>query len=288
MGEHTTWVGLDTHRKTIAIAMFGPEGGAPVEWQIVNEATAVRRLIRKLQALQDVQCCYEAGPMGYTLQRDLRKAGIGCVVVAPSMIPVRHGDRVKTDRRDARKLGELLRGGLLTEVAPPTEEEESVRDLCRCREDAQQDLVRARHRLNKFLVRRGLFFNGGYSWSQRHRTWLHGLKFERPTDQAVFEDYLLVVEQQEARVAMLDEHLETACKMPRYERAVGALRCFRGIATVTALSIVAELHDPARFRSARQMMAYLGLVPSEYSSGGPPSAWSHHAGRESSCAAVTH
>lgn len=158
MVEHITWVGLDTHRKTIAIAMLDSEGGGPTEWQIANEANAVRRLIRKLQALDSVRCCYEAGPMGYTLQRQMRAAGVECVVVAPSLIPVRSGDHVKTDRRDARKLAELLRGGLLTEVAPPTEDEEAVRDLCRCREDAQQDLVRARHRLNKFLVRRGLFF----------------------------------------------------------------------------------------------------------------------------------
>jgi len=268
MAEDSTYVGLDTHRKSIAVAMLRPGAQEAVQWQIANEPGAVRRLIRKLQAFAPVRCCYEAGPLGYTLKRQLDAAEVPCAVVAPSLIPVRSGDRVKTDHRDARKLAGLLRAGLLTEVQPPTEAEEAVRDLCRCREDAQLDLVRARHRLNKFLVRRGLFFNDGYAWSQRHRTWLHGLKLERPADQAVFEDYLLAVEQQEARRAALDRQLKEICETAPYRKPVGVLRCFRGIATVTAVALVAELHSIRRFASAPRLMAYLGLVPSECSSGG--------------------
>jgi transposase len=268
MRERTTYVGLDVHKKTIAIAMLPPGHRQPLEWQIAHEPQAVRRLVRKLRGHESVRCCYEAGPTGYPLKRQLESAGIPCVVVAPSLMPVRTGDHIKTDHRDARKLAGLLRAGLLTEVHPPTEDEEAVRDLCRCREDAQQDLVRARHRLGKFLLRRGLVFRDGWAWSQSHRTWLHGLKFERTADQAVFEDYLLAVEQQEARVAALDEHLEAASQKEPYRTPVAWLRCFRGIATVTGLSLVAELHDPRRFHSARQLMAYLGLVPSEHSSGG--------------------
>lgn len=263
-----TYVGLDVHKQTIAIALRRPGTGEMVEWQIAHEPTAVRRLIRRLQTHAPVACTYEAGPTGYVLQRQLEAAQIPCLVVAPSLIPVRHGDRIKTDHRDARKLADLLRAGLLTPVQPPTEDEEAVRDLCRCREDAQLDLVRARHRLGKFLLRRGLCFHAGYLWSQRHRTWLHGLQFERPADRVVFEDYLLAAEQHEARVAALDAQLAAAAQQPPYRVPVAHLRCFRGIDTVTALSLVAELHNVARFPTAAGLMAYLGLVPSEYSSGG--------------------
>jgi len=196
-----THVGLDVHKETIAIALLPAGKPRPLEWQIPHEPTSLRRLIRKLKAQDPVACAYEAGPTGYALQRQLEAAGIPCMVAAPSLIPVRCGDRVKTDHRDARKLAELLRAGLLTPVHPPTEDEEAVRDLSRCREDAQKDLVRSRHRLGKFLLRRGLVFRGGCNWSQRHRTWLNGLKFARPADRIVFEDYLLAVEQHGARVA---------------------------------------------------------------------------------------
>lgn len=262
-----TYVGLDVHKRTIAVALRRPGTNEVVEWQAAHEPTAVRRLIRKLKAHAPVACAYEAGPTGYALQRQLEAAEIPCLVAAPSLIPVRCGDRIKTDHRDARKLAELFRAGLLTAVHPPTEDEEAVRDLCRCREDAQLDLVRARHRLGKFLLRRSLSFHDGYLWSQRHRTWMHGLKFARAADQVVFEDYLLAVEQQEARVAALDEHLTAVADQEPFRAPVAHLRCFRGIDTVTAVSLVAELHDVRRFASAPALMAYLGLVPSEHSSG---------------------
>lgn len=262
-----TYVGLDVHKRTIAVAMLCPTTGEVNQWEVTHEPIALRRFIRKLKAYAPLRCVYEAGPTGYGLQRQLQAAGIDCMVAAPSLIPVRHGDRIKTDHRDARKLAELHSAGLLTAVHPPTEDEEAVRDLCRCREDAQLDLVRARHRLGKFLLRRSLTFHAGYLWSQRHRTWLHGLKFSRPVDQIVFEDYLLAVEQQEARVAALDEQLTTVAQQEPYQAPVAHLRCFRGIDTVTALCLTAELHDVWRFATAPSLMAYLGLVPCEYSSG---------------------
>jgi transposase len=261
------YVGLDVHKRTIAVALLRPATGEVVQWQLAHEPTAVRRLIRKLKVQGPVRCAYEAGPTGYALQRQLAAAEIPCLIAAPSLIPVRHGDRVKTDHRDARKLAELHAAGLLTAVHPPTEDEEAVRDLCRCREDAQLDLVRARHRLGKFLLRRGLVFHDGYLWSQRHRTWLHGLQLPRQADRLVFEDYLLAVEQQEARVAALDAHLTAVTEQEPYRTPVAHLRCFRGIATVTALAFTAELHDVRRFASAPALMAYLGVVPSEHSSG---------------------
>ena len=271
MGEPSTFVGLDVHRKDIAVAMLvtGPEG--LLEWRVANEPRAVRRLAKKLQREggSPVHCVYEAGPCGYALQRQLQGLGLACDVVAPSMIPIRPGERIKTDRRDARKLAELGRAGLLTVVHPPSEDEEAVRDLCRGRDDARLDLMRARHRLGKFLLRRGRVFGTGAqrAWSQAHRWWLGQQTFERAAERIMFEDYLLAVEQTAARRGSLELHLEDLAREPRYAEAVGWLRCFRGIDTITAITLLAELHDFRRFRSPSQLMAYLGLVPSEYSSG---------------------
>ena len=151
MGEPSTFVGMDVHRKDIVVAMLTPGERDPIEWRVANEPSAVRRLANKLQRQggSAVRCVYEAGPCGYALQRQLQAIGLECEVVAPSMIPIRPGERIKTDRRDARKLAELARGGLLTVVRPPSEDEEAVRDLCRGRDDVRVDLMRARHRLGK-------------------------------------------------------------------------------------------------------------------------------------------
>lgn len=262
-----TYVGLDVHKRTIAVAMLQTGTGEVLQWEVAIEPTALKRLIRKLKPHAPLRCVYEAGPTGYGLQRQLQGAGIECMIAAPSLIPVRHGDRVKTDHRDARKLAHLHAAGLLTAVHLPTEDEESVRDLCRCREDAQLDLVRSRQRLSKFLLRRALVFHDGNQWSQRHRTWLHGLKFSRAADRVVFEDYMLALEQHEARVAALDGQLAAVAAQDPYREPVAHLRCFRGIDTVTALSLAAELHDVRRFPTEPALMAYLGLVPSEHSSG---------------------
>jgi transposase len=216
-----------------------------------------------------VLCCYEAGPLGYGLQRALLDQGLECVVVAPSLIPVKPGDRIKTDRRDARKLAELLRGGLLTEVHAPTPEQEAVRDLCRAREAAKDDLNRVRHRLSKFLLRRDVRWTGGRSaWTKAHRSWLRGLRLELEADQVILDDHLLALDQVEDRLAALLTRLEAISIEAPYAEPVGWLRCFRGIDTITAISIVAELHDWRRFSSPRALMAYLGMIPSEHSSGG--------------------
>jgi transposase len=270
MGKGTTFVGLDVHKEAINVAMLLPGETRPVEWQTSNEAAAIRRLVRKLRrsAVGDLQLCYEAGPCGYAVQRTVRALGVSCVVVAPSLVPRKPGERVKTDRRDARKLAELLRAGLLTEVHPPTEADEAVRDLCRAREDAHGDLVRGRHRVSKLLLRQGWTWTGGKKmWGQGHRLWLRSLRFEHKEDQWVLDDYFLALEHLEERLRALDARIEQTSLDPRYVSAVAALRCFRGIDTLTAMCLVAELHDFMRFESARGLMAYLGLVPSEYSSG---------------------
>jgi transposase len=269
MNEGITYVGMDAHKASIQVAMLTPGRREPLEWQLVNEPQAVRRLAKKLvrQAPGEVICCYEAGPCGYALQRRIRAVGVACQVVAPSLIPVKPGERIKTDRRDARKLVNLLRAGLLTEVHPPTPEEEALRDLCRCREDAKEDLLRSRHRLLKMLLRRGIIWSAGKrNWTRRHREWLEGLRFESVADQVVFQDYLLATGQIEERIARLDSRLEDLAGEEPYRKPVAWLRCFRGIDTVTATTLVAELHDFRRFHSPRELMAYLGLVPSEHSS----------------------
>jgi len=268
MEKGITFVGMDAHKVAIKLAVLLPGQTKPVEWQLANEKAAVRRMVRKVQRLapDEVRFCYEAGPCGYALQRWIQEAGV-CVVIAPSLIPRKPGDRIKTDRRDARKLAELYRAGLLTEVHPPTPEDEAVRDLCRAREDAHEDLVRCRHRLSKMLLRRGWIWNGSKrAWSQGHRLWLRSLRFEQEADQVVLDDYLLAIEHVEQRLRGLEQHIEAASQQPAYAEAVGALRCFRGIDTLTAMGLVAELHDFMRFDSARGLMAFLGLVPSEFSS----------------------
>ncbi|NIW37837.1 MAG: IS110 family transposase [Gemmatimonadetes bacterium] len=269
MEKGIKYAGLDVHKKDIRVAMVGAHGSEPVEWTVTNDLRAVRRLARKLNRDTggSVQCAYEAGPCGYALKRQLGSEGIVCQVVAPSLIPVKPGERIKTDRRDARKLAEMLRAGLLTEVRCPTPQEEAVRDLCRCREDAKQDQLRARHRLGKYLLRRGLVFTAGRNWTQRHRVWLRSLRFEQEAERVVFEDYLLAVELVEERLRGLEQKLEEISRGEIWAERVGWLRCFRGIDTLTAITILAELHDFRRFRSPRQLMAYLGLVPSEHSSG---------------------
>jgi len=269
MNEPTTYVGMDVHKKDIFVALLAPGTEEPIEWTLRNEPRAVRRLARRLhrEATGALKCVYEAGPCGYTLQRQLLGLNVPTDIVAPSLIPIKPGERIKTNRRDARKLVFAARAQMLTMVRPPTESEEAVRDLCRCREDAREDLTRARHRLSKMLMRRGFVYRVGRNWTQRHRQWLRSLQFEDLATRIVFEDYFTVVEQGEERVRALEGRLEEIAQEEPYCERVGWLRCFRGIDTVTAMTILAELHDFRRFDDPRRLMSYLGLVPSEHSSG---------------------
>lgn len=267
MKEGTTYIGLDAHKKTIQVCLLRSNREEPLEWQVANEPGAVRRMAKKIlkEAQGEVLSCYEAGPCGYALQRQLQGAGVTCQVIAPSLIPVKPGDRIKTDKRDARKLAELLRANLLTEVQPPNSEQEAVRDLCRCREDAKEDLLRCRHRLGKMLLRRGFAWHQS-AWTLKHREWIRTLRFDQPADQAMLADYLLAIEQIEERIRTLETKIEALSQREPYREPVAWLRCFRGINTTTAMTIVAELHNFSRFHSPRELMGYLGLVPSEYSS----------------------
>lgn len=266
-----TWVGIDAHKKTLAVAVLSPGSKTPEEFTVDNTEVAIRKLARRLTKAakgREVRACYEAGTCGFTLQRRLDAAGVVCEVIAPSLIPRKPGERFKTDRRDALKLAELSRAGVLTAVSPPTLEQEAIRDLCRCREAARADLHRVRHRLIKMLVRRGLVFDPHQRlWGQAHRRWLSGLVFENPVDQIVVAEFKLAIEQTERRLRELDKELEKAAELPLYREHVAWLRCFRGIDTVIAMIFVAELHGIERFDSPRSLAAYLGLVPSLHASG---------------------
>jgi transposase len=261
-------VGIDAHKKDLFVAMLMGNEKTPVTWQLANEPNAVRRLVRKLEreAPGPVRVFYEAGPCGYALQRRLTTPRVQCDVIAPALIPRKPGERVKTNRRDARKLVELGRAGLLTTVQPPTPDDEAVRDLARARDDAREDLQRCRHRLGKLLLRRGLHFIGK-NWSRAHRRWIDTLAWAHAAERAVVEDYVLAIDQLEARLSDLDERLSEMAQTDPYREPVAWLRCFRGIDTLTAMLILAELHDFRRFASAPALMAYLGLVPGEDSSG---------------------
>lgn len=270
MNELITFVGLDAHSKNINVAVILP-GSVEYdeEWQIAHDARSLRRLAGRLVKMSPGNVCaaYEAGPCGYALKRTLESLGISCEVVAPSLIPAKPGDRIKTDRRDARKLAKLFKAGLLTVVNPPNEEQEALRDLMRSREDAKKDLMSARHRLSKMLLRYGLRFTETKNWTKKHRTWLKRLHLDEAYAQQAFSNYLLAIEQVEERLKALDALVETASADKAYAKQVGWLRCLRGVDTATAMTILAELHDFRRFASPAQLMAYLGLTPSEHSSG---------------------
>ena len=268
MKQVTTYVGVDAHKKDLFIAMLIGDGPTAVTWTVPNEPAAVRRLVRKLErdAPGPVRVCYEAGPCGYALQRQVATARVSCQVIAPALIPRKPGERIKTNRRDARKLAELFRAGLLTEVRPPTPDEEAVRDLCRARDDAREDLQRCRHRMGKLLLRRGLHYPGR-NWTRGHRAWINGLEWTHAAERAVVDDYLLAIDHTEARLLELDARLAEIAEREPYRQPVGWLRCFRGIDTLSAMLMLAELHDFRRFASPRALMAYVGLVPGEDSSG---------------------
>ncbi len=204
---------------------------------------------------------------GYDLHRRLIALDVHCDVIAPALTPRRPGQRIKTDRRDAAKLVRLYRAGELTAVHVPDESEEAVRDLLRCRDDIREDVVRWRHRLVKFLFRHGHVYRTGTHWRQAHWTWVRAQRFELPALQRTFEAILFAVEQAQARLADLDRELEAIAEHPPYREPVGWLRCFRGIDTVGAMVLLAEIVDFHRFHTPRELMAYLGLVPREYSSG---------------------
>ncbi len=264
------YLGLDVHKASIAVAI-ADEAGPPTSYgSIANDPSAIRTLMTRLGGSEvELRVAYEAGPTGYALHRQLAKMAIECMVVAPSLIPKRAGDKVKTDRRDALKLARLLRSGDLTPVWVPDEAHEALRNLVRARADAKADQLRAKHRLSKFLLRQGCWPPIGVrNWSQRYFQWLRQLQFEHLPDRVVFADYLAEVTAAGERIKRLEAALLQCAQSSTQVAVIRALQAFRGIGFLSAVTLVAEAGDLRRFATAPQLMAYVGLVPSESSSGG--------------------
>ena len=268
--KNVRFIGLDVHAETIAVAVAEMGGEVRSLGTIPNRAESVGRLIRKLGKPESLKVCYEAGPTGYVLYWQLTELGAHCEVVAPTLVPVKAGDRVKTDRRDAEKLARCYRAGDLTAVWVPDRAHEALRDLVRARLAAKRDQLRARHRLGKFLLRQGRrATEGTTAWTGKYLTWVKQLRFEHPAQEATLLDYLHEVEHAASRIVRLERAIDAAVEaMPESLQAVIAgLQCLRGVAKVSAVTLVSELGQLSRFATARQLMGYAGMVSREHSSG---------------------
>ena len=258
---------MDVHKNTISTALLEPPATTPVLDKISTDEESLRRLIGRLGEPERVWACYEAGPTGYELARMLRVAGVHCEVIAPSLIPTRSGDRVKTDRRDARRMAGLFRAGQLSAVRVPTPAEEAVRDLCRARADMVCDRTRARHRLGKFLLRHGRIWRGGDNWTLRHQAWIRSQRFEERAMEQTFAHYQATLAAREAAVAAIEADLVPWFDRQPFADAVHRLGAYRGITRMGGLTLASEVCDWRRFPTAGLFMGFTGLVPCEDSSG---------------------
>lgn len=268
--SNAIYVGMDVHKESIDIALAEAEARREVRHYgtIGGSVADVDRALRKIVAGgKELHVVYEAGPCGYVLYRHLAAKGIDCTVVSPSLIPKRAGDRVKTDRRDAQALARMHRAGELEAVYVPRPEDEAVRDLTRAREDAKAAQTRARHQLKGFLLRNGIRYAGKTAWTPAHVRWLASVKLPEPVQQLVFQEYVAAVTAAGERIERLDQALRDIVTGWRLYPVVQALQTLRGVQLVIAATLVAEIGDIGRFDNPRQLMAYLGLTPSEYSSG---------------------
>ena len=274
MSASILYLGMDVHKDSITVAVFAPTGNEPrLLEKLPNETHRIRRFLERLrQDGTELRACYEASGAGYVLQRQFSAWGIHCDVIAPSLIPTRPGEKRKHDKRDALGLGRLYRAGELVPIRIPSEAEERVRDLVRCRATFQKEIQQSRHYLLKFLRRRGFLYREGEHWTQRHFAWMRSLLHEKQKqlveeDALVVSEYLALLEYKLSRREELDRRIEEIALRPFYRPVVERLKCFRGIETHSAMVLASEIGDWRRFESPRQLMTYLGLVPSEESSG---------------------
>jgi transposase len=258
---------MDVHANTISTGLLEPGGDSPLTDRVSADDESVRRLIARFEDPRRVWACYEAGPTGYELARILRAAGMRCEVIAPSLIPFRPGDRVKTDRRDARRLALLFRAGQLSAVRIPTAGEEAVRDLCRARADMVIDRTRARHRLGKFLLRHGRVWRGGDNWTLRHQAWMRAQRFEERALNETLAHYQATLTAREAAVDAIEADLAQWYDREPFADAVHRLGAYRGVTELGGLTLASEVCDWRRFPTAGMFMAFTGLIPSEDSSG---------------------
>ncbi len=269
MHDCITWVGIDDAADKMDVAIYyGNEALPRHEFPVVNDAPGLGRLIKKLKSMPgEVRCVYEAGVNGYHPYRVLQSHGIACDVVAPSLTPRKPGERVKTNKIDARKLATRHRSGDLTAITVPKEEQEALRDLMRGREDALEDLQRTRHRLGGFLLRQGLRYRAGKPWTSGHLKWLKGLSFEQAHLQHVLDEYRLAWDEATERLKRFEVRVEETAEKEPYKKLVGYLMALRGVKVITAMTIIAESVDLKRYVNAPGYMDAIGLVPSEFSTG---------------------
>lgn len=263
-----TYLGLDVHKETIAVAALGCDEAAPSFRVVDNTPEALRKATSRLGPASSVRACYEAGCTGYDTHRLLESWGIVCDVIAPSLIPRRPGDRVKTDRIDARNLALLHRAGQLSAIRVPSPQEEAIRDLVRVREDIKDDRRRAQQRTKSFLLRQGRRYPGNSTgWTAKFDAWVRSQRFTNPAAQLAFDHYLAARMARASQLDAIDRQIAVAADQPSLADSVARLRCLRGIDTLSAVTIATEVCDFRRFASAASFMAFTGLVPSEHSSG---------------------
>ena len=265
MAKARSLVGLDVHATKVVAAVLDAETGELEFFILGGDVAQAAGLCAAL--LAPVTAAYEAGPTGYTLARELARRGVDCIVAAPSKIPRAAGDRVKTDRRDAEHLVRLLLAGKLHRVRVPGAEEEALRDLVRARDAVRQDLMRCRHRLSKLLLRHGHRFDDGPAWTDRHRAWLAAIQLPYPAAQDTLIDAVGAIDALAHRRDQLERAIVAQLPASAWQAQVGRLRCLRGIDTLTAAGLCAEIGDFERFARAEQIMSYVGLVPSESTTG---------------------
>ena len=269
MRTSITRASMDTHKKEHTVAVVYADTGELEVFTVRNTVKDIRKMVRKVQrkAPGEVHFCYEAGVCGFALKRQIEALGSRCEVIAPSLVLTRSGDHIKTDRRDARKLLSQFVAGQLTEVEAPSLAQEAAREITRCREAAKENLKRTRHQLLKFLTRHAYIYRDGRHWTQKHDRWLRSLQFDQADLREVFDWYYTELQHCVQRLATLDKEVAALADRQDYREAVGALRCFRGIDTLTAVTVLTEIFEFGRFPSPEKLMAYLGLVPSQSSSG---------------------
>ena len=266
--QKVRFVGLDVHKESVVVAVADDDGSAPeVAGTVPNDSRLLLKRLRKLGSAASLRVCYEAGPTGFGLCRRLEEAGIACDVVAPSLVPKRSSDRIKTDRRDAAKLARFHRSGDLTKVHVPDAATEAMRDLERARDDAKRAERTARHQLSKFLLRHGRHYGGKTAWTDTHLDWIRSQVFDHEAHNRVLADYVHAVDVCTARVNGLTKDIVDLVETWSLRPLVKALQALRGVQLLSAVILAAEIGDFARFASAPALMAYLGLIPSEYSSG---------------------